>query len=129
MEKDENGSTPLHLAVASGHKDVILKLLESCEGQTAKHMKDNKGDTPWNVAGEKRDTSIVQLLDNPKPAASNSEVANSLSCPVCFINYSTKGMKCLSSLGITIKQCSPFYSIRSLQEACYHLCKWSHDLQ
>lgn len=92
LEKDGNGSTPLHLASLNGHKEVVSRLLKTPEGLRARRMKDNLGRTPWDAAEEKGHTSVIRMLDM-SPAASSPEVASSLSCPVCFHSFSTSGVK------------------------------------
>lgn len=92
LEKDENGSTPLHLASEKGHKEIVAKLLRIPGGMMARHVKDNQGMTPWDVAEAEGHTSIARMLDMA-PAASCPEVIKCLSCPICSQSYTAAGMK------------------------------------
>jgi hypothetical protein len=58
-EQDERGLTPLHIAAASGHKEVVQMLLAS---KAAVDVKGDYGSTPLHVAAAKGQREIVEML-------------------------------------------------------------------
>jgi ankyrin repeat protein len=51
--------TPLHIAVASGHRDIVELLVT--RGADV-NVKDRMGQTPLDMAKQKRQTEIIDLL-------------------------------------------------------------------
>lgn len=58
-EKDKNGQTPLHLAVAKDNKETVLLLL--AKGADVK-ASDNKGETPLSLALKRKNKDVLTLL-------------------------------------------------------------------
>lgn len=61
LTKDENGFTPLHLAAANGHRDMVDLLLTTKADVNAK---DNSGSTPLHqaAAAQGEHSDIVEVL-------------------------------------------------------------------
>jgi ankyrin repeat protein len=57
--RDENGSTPLHLAAAKGNKEILWMLIN--QGADI-NTRDIDGFTPMELAAQKGHTAVVQLL-------------------------------------------------------------------
>ncbi|RKY10524.1 MAG: hypothetical protein DRP56_00720, partial [Planctomycetota bacterium] len=65
--KDNNGNTPLHVAIASGYKDIVQVLIN--KGAKVS-LKNNEGDTPLHIASTLGYKDIVQLLINKEAEVS-----------------------------------------------------------
>ena len=57
--KDKNGSTPLHIAVSNGQKDIIELLIANGADVNARDKADH---TPLSLATNRGHTEIVELL-------------------------------------------------------------------
>lgn len=57
--KDNEGNTPLHVAMQKGHLDIVLALIQAKANIEAKN---NVGDTPLHIAMQKGHTAVVLAL-------------------------------------------------------------------
>ena len=58
--RDNDGSTPLHVAVTSDYAASVKLLLDKCENTI--NAADKRGDTPLHLAAAAGYTDIVELL-------------------------------------------------------------------
>ena len=61
--KDDDGSTPLHVAAYNGHKEIVVLLIDAGADVNAQDvLGSNKGKTPLNAANEENHTELADLL-------------------------------------------------------------------
>ena len=63
--RNEDGSTPLHVAAEAGHKAVAELLIAKGADVNAT---DKSGATPLQIATQKGHKDIVELLESPEAA-------------------------------------------------------------
>ena len=69
--RDENGSTPLHLAAATGNNEILWMLIN--QGANI-NTRDIDGFTPMELAAQKEHTAVVQLLQGMGAQTGNPEI-------------------------------------------------------
>ncbi len=77
-QQDDQGYTPLHLAVSSKSSRIVMKLLQN---GASPDLKDNKGRTPLNLAISKKQNEIIEIIKNNQ------------SCQICKVKAPVKQIK------------------------------------
>ena len=69
---DKNGDTPLHLATKMGYPEIVLALFKA---GAKSDLKNKKGETPKEIAGNAKDEVLLYIFDNIRlPGAANVSV-------------------------------------------------------
>ena len=77
-KKDLQGLTPLHLSVSSKSLRIVVKLLQS---GAKSDIKDNKGNTPFQLAVNKKQKEIAEVIKNNQ------------NCELCHLKAPVKQLK------------------------------------